>query len=505
MKLPQALTWLLAAVALATISCSGRSEISADTVFRASDNPHVFDDHLTIESGVTLTIEAGVRIELGDRVKIRVRGRLVAKGTTAEKIVFTRQSEDGKWGRMDFQPSSMVSHLEHVELRHVGETGAITAYKTKLHLDHVTWVDTNVKLLHVARTSVVVRDCTFPSIRDEELFRFEGMPSDGYAVIERNTFGTTTGYNDIVDFTGGKRPGPIPQFLDNVFTGAVDDCLDLDGTDAHIEGNVFMNVQNPVDRESSCNAIATGSRDGNVTELVIARNLFYNCDHALLLKFGARAVLQNNTIVKIGSQRASAEPPSVLNFDETNRKVSVGRGAVCSGNIFWDLGGHPLVRNFDAEKMSLIVEHCIFEGNVWPGRGNSAADPLFVKPVGITAENIRSRLALRPESPAVDAGPNGLDVGALVPAGASISGEPEGITSSTTATLMISGPGITAFKYRLDEGALSEEIAIEGVLAGHRLELTGLSAGPHQVFVSGKNSADAYQRAPTRSRIWTVR
>jgi hypothetical protein len=41
-------------------------------------------------------------------------------------------------------------------------------------------------------------------------------------------FGSTSGYNDIMDFTGGNRPNqPIIQYYNNVFVGASDDILDL--------------------------------------------------------------------------------------------------------------------------------------------------------------------------------------------------------------------------------------------------------------------------------------
>ena len=42
------------------------------------------------------------------------------------------------------------------------------------------------------------------------------MPAGGFVIIEGNTFGSTTGLNDIIDFTGAARPGPILQILNNV-------------------------------------------------------------------------------------------------------------------------------------------------------------------------------------------------------------------------------------------------------------------------------------------------
>ena len=35
---------------------------------------------------------------------------------------------------------------------------------------------------------------------------------------------------------------PIVQFIENVFVGSSDDLIDLDGTDAWVEGNLFLHV-----------------------------------------------------------------------------------------------------------------------------------------------------------------------------------------------------------------------------------------------------------------------
>jgi hypothetical protein len=107
--------------------------------------------------------------------------------------------------------------------------------------------------------------------------------------------------------------------------------------------------------------------------------------------------------------------------------------------------------------------------------------------------------SLREGSPAIATGPNGLDMGALVPAGASISGEPPRFTTLRDATLTIDGPGITHYRYSLDGGAYGPETPIDEPVV-----LSGLSDGDHRVRVLGKNSASVWQIEPTQSRIWTV-
>ena len=60
--------------------------------------------------------------------------------------------------------------------------------------------------------------------------------------MRRNFWVKIQGYNDAFDFTGGNRPGPILQVLNNVFLGSDDDLLDFDSTDAWAEGNIFLHV-----------------------------------------------------------------------------------------------------------------------------------------------------------------------------------------------------------------------------------------------------------------------
>ncbi len=100
-----------------------------------------------------------------------------------------------------------------------------------------------------------------------------------------------------------------------------------------------------------------------------------------------------------------------------------------------------------------------------------------------------------------------------VPPAASLSGEPLPVTWSTVATLSVGGPGIEAYKYRVNNGPWSAEVP--GAQAGLAVDseplppiiLTGLQNGQsYTVYVLGKNSAGLWQSesSPTVSRTWTV-
>ncbi|MEO8353361.1 MAG: hypothetical protein ABI680_16655, partial [Chthoniobacteraceae bacterium] len=212
-------------------------------------------------------------------------------------------------------------------------------------------------------------------------------------------------------------------------------------------------------------------------------------------------------------------PPGIILFGEPWRGRPPGAGAVYEGNIAWDL--HPTIQTtpfplYSSSTSFLKVGRSIIQGNQWPGIGNLTADPLFVSTTGIDYTTIRNALALQAGSPARGTGPNGLDMGATVPAGASVSGAPAGTSPNRDATLVVAGPGIWVYRWRLDGGEWSADVALvpASVLNGGifsenmydnppPITLTNLPDGPHTVEVIGQNSAGDWQEIPI-ARTWTV-
>ncbi len=75
--------------------------ISTDTTLYASNSVYTVVGHLTINSGVTLTIEAGTAVHLNGGVNVTVAngGRLLAEGTEEAPIQFIRPSAGASsWG-----------------------------------------------------------------------------------------------------------------------------------------------------------------------------------------------------------------------------------------------------------------------------------------------------------------------------------------------------------------------------------------------------------------------
>ena len=503
--------------------------ICRDTNWIAANSPYVVSGILTVAAGATLSIEPGVTVLFNQGAEIAIAGRLLAEGTAASKINFTRNSGATSWKQLNFMANSVTSRIAHAEMSYFA-AAAIEAAGTTIYLDSINWTNSTAAAVDVHNSSLTLLNSYIPGGAGNEPVHFNGMPANGHALIKGCVFGAPQGYNDSIDFTGGNRPGPIAQFIDNIFLAAVDDCFDMDGTDAHIEGNIFINVRKDASRSSSSNPITTGADGNNRSELVICRNIFYNGEHAFMQKDHGMGMLHNNTILRLtpnplsnNTNPAGNEAPGIIMFGEPWRGFPYGDGAFFQGNIASDLqvtDPWPVLASAEAANPAFffVREHNCVEGFDQPGVGNINADPLFISTADLTAANIRQKLSLQPGSPCVGTGPNGIDMGAVVPSGASISGAPTSTTTNTSATLHVAGPGIWAYKWKLDGGSWSPEISLVPASAWNgqpftvdmfanapAIALTNLNDGLHTVEVIGRNSAGFWQETNSAAvKTWTV-
>jgi hypothetical protein len=456
-----------------------------NTVLNAASGPWYVSNSLTVPADKTLTIEPGTTVFFNRGKSLTVNGRLVAVGTEYQRIRITLDPEAGgspsqHWNGISFSGTSQDNRLCYVDVGFADNgTQAIYVNNSRLLIDNMTWPNTTKLILEVSHPSLIVQNSVFPDMSGVEIIHGANLSGSEYLILKGNTFGTTTGYNDIIDFSGCSRPGPILQVYDNIFSGGQDDGLDLDGTDAHIEGNIFVNFKGGV--TSTSNAIATDLD----SEITAVRNIFLNNDRAVLLKGDAFLQAEHNVF---GGSNFSA-----INFQE-DAVTLPGEGAYLAGNIFWD--NNSLFENKFGADPNIVVNRCIIPAEFHSlGEENIDADPLFV-------DADANDFHLKPISPAIGAGINGLDMGAYVPTGASVLGEPNGLTYHTNVNLTVDGPGITHYKYQLNDGPWSSERSVDTLI-----ELTGLANGnSYTVYTIGKNSAGAWQTDPNAnaSSTWTV-
>lgn len=528
--------------------------ITTATTWSPANGPYHVTANVTVNAGASLTIQPGTTVYFAAGTRLTVNGLLNAVGAETQRIRFSKEATtsgtNSTWAGIYFSNTSQANKLAYADVEYAGVGGPDTQLANSVvDLDHDTWASNGAgqRIIDVTgNANFSLTNSVVGSLRNQELIHYDNSGTMVRALIQGNLIGTTTNNspsskNDIIDFTGGNRPGAIVQFLDNVFVGTGttfgdgDDFLDLDGTDAHIEGNLFMNLGHSSTADTN-SAISGGGDSGHTSEVVSTRNFFYNVDHAFLMKEGNFITSVNDTFVNVIT--------APFNFSEPGFAATPGLGGYADGDVFYnspvDAGGRAiLVEN--APTGTFTVRHSITPGSVaYPGAGNLAGGAQLVNPNGIGLNNLGASfeigllgtgaaldasiashlaplfvtgpaapdLSLKPTSPAIGTGPNGVDMGAEIPAGGTISGEPTAPTPFNNLTLTVGGPAIFGYRWKLDGGAYSATVNVTNPMTANAvippINLTNLANGPHTVSIQVLNDAGVFQTTTTTSKVFTV-
>src|SRR5204862_1614763 len=191
-----------------------------------------------------------------------------------------------------------------------------------------------------------------------------GGRSDGHGLFLRNFWGKPTGYADVVDFTGSQRGSPIVHFINNVVSGGDDDGFDLDGTDAWVEGNIFLHMHRNNGTPDSSSAVSGGNDSGNTSEITILRNIIYDCDQAVDAKQGNFYTMINNTIVHQSHLGGVDTDGAIVILADTG--TVEGAGVYLEGNIIED--AEKLTRNVTTALVTFTNNLMPF---AWSGPGGN--------------------------------------------------------------------------------------------------------------------------------------
>ncbi len=552
--------------------------LAASTTWTAAGGPYQLTGDMPIGAGVALTIQPGATVYMGAASSFTVSGtgRLLAEGTPSSHIRFTRKpGTTDAYGAVDFIGATNESRLVWCDIeRGAGKNvGSHTATihdngGSKVFIDHCQFFNSDAQYFSSDASSFIISNCWFQtysvaSSRPEMLHGVGGIPAGGYGIIQSNIFGHTFGFNDIFDLTDGNRTANPSathtafQSIDNIFTAATDDCLDLDSTDCWVEGNVFMHVHEDANRPTLADT-GSGVSGGldyspQPSQWTIHNNIFYDVDHATLGKGGVRYSFTHNTVVHCNGNGGVAEPQNVGVLNVTDDGVALPSAdqhadVYVENNVIHD--APRLVPNYGAVNQVITFNNNILD-QAWagPGAGNQIvvdpglhlelidqSDPLWTYGMSnsqafqdyeVVWRKIHAAFAPCPGSPAYGTGPGGTNKGGGNPRGVLLSGVPAATTSASSATITV-GPtgtmaagtgtfagkiplwtwGFVSYKYKIDSGAYSAEIPITTPIS-----LTGLSAGTHTLQVLGKNASGSgtspagvemsWESAPT-VRVWTV-
>ena len=475
-----------------------QGDLTNDTVLDAAGGPWLISESLNILPGVTLTIEPGTSVFFQPDAGIMVHpgGALKCEGTRYRRIRLSNNpgSTDIWQGIRIEAPSGQESLAENVisftDMEHGdGQGESIELRRSRLLLDHVSWDHCNDTILEVYSPQLEVRDCVFPPVSESEALKGSTLRGNDFLVLHRNVFNPSPNYNDIIRFSGAQRPGPVLAAYDNIFNGATDECFDLNNCDAHLEGNVFMNVRLSTPRNSTANAVAI-NYESSVT---LTRNLFHNVDHAVLAKNGADCQFENNTVVNATI--------AAINLNEPLRPNTLPADSVdLESNIFLECNA---IFAYPEEVEVTGSRNILPEDDHWIGDGNLALNPFLYNLAGGPLP--RDNWKPLPDSPAIGSGKAGRDRGAIVPAGATVSGLPSPLTHLDSMTLSVNGAGVTDYRFRLvtngNTGGWSPILSVETPV-----QLRGLEPGTYRVDLLARDSAGHWQDEldPTSSREWQV-
>ena len=99
--------------ALAGISVTG--SVTSNTTWAVADSPITVTGHVTVDAGVTLTVEPGVTVEFDTGKVLDINGTLIAQGTSSDKVTFTSSAASptaGDWQFIRFGDSAVSASFD---------------------------------------------------------------------------------------------------------------------------------------------------------------------------------------------------------------------------------------------------------------------------------------------------------------------------------------------------------------------------------------------------------
>ena len=371
---------------------------------------HILEDTVVVPGGIVLNIEPGTVVQMGNGVAIKVYGQLLADGTEAEPIRFTRYGAGTRWKQIMFVEAA-DSRLAHCIIEYADCEGdhkdyydddcdpcttppsrtyfqAVVALASHIDIkgcvfqnlpddgaggegDAIAIVSDDVE--HPGEASANIRNCEFLSIGQGVHTRY------AYVLVEDCFFTDHHGDNDDIDLYGESTPPPL--ILNNVLINSHDDMINPTKCSAVIIGNVIAG--------SSDHGVVLRDR----CSPVMINNLIYNCPSAgIAVQNQCDALLVNNTIFNCGR--------GIRFFDHTGRWgppycLVPGSGKATVVNcIIWDCpttfeltnspyeedrGSHVTVINCDIEGGQSQMSVSGYSTVTWL-EGNINSDPQFADP-----------------------------------------------------------------------------------------------------------------------------
>ncbi|MBN1951005.1 MAG: CotH kinase family protein [Bacteroidales bacterium] len=344
-------------------SCIIPDTIASNLTLDTECSPYVTQGDVCILPGATLTIEPGVEIRMAENSNLFIQGKLLAKGSEAQRIVIqaTQNSPEGQWGALCFHNTSEISELAYLTIRNAShgpdlsrDVAAISAFHANLRLDNLVIEEVNGNPIAARYSDIVLSNSRLHSDITGDLINVKY----GHARIENCIFkGNDKPDTDAIDYDDIEN-GIIRNCIIGGFMGLNCDAVDI--------GEKARNIV--IDSLYVYNVTDKGISVGQQSSVKVSNSLFINCNLGLGLKDSCRVEIERCTFF------SNVIPVSCY---EKN-PGSAGGNALIRNSILSNSYASPLSCD---SKSKLQAEYCLSDNApISFGSDNYYGDPAFMSP-----------------------------------------------------------------------------------------------------------------------------
>ena len=160
---------------------------TADTTLTKGNGPYIVKGRLTVNQGITLTIEPGTLLKFENGASLAINGTLIAQGNAGNEIILTSSKDDryggdtngdgnatspsrGDWGHLLFRSGSSSSILDHVIMKFGGYGGSGSLY--------------------IDSASPTIRNSAISNSSSSGIYVYLGAPAiSGCSITENSSYG----------------------------------------------------------------------------------------------------------------------------------------------------------------------------------------------------------------------------------------------------------------------------------------------------------------------------